>query len=156
MLGGYISDLEKGDVFRPAEYVLTAFMVREYAHGCEENWEGFHTEDGRIVRPPSMVHVDKMRILEVNTLKETRIKFMREHTPVTSDPRIHYEFHVINHSPAYVGDHIVVTGQITDRYLKRGRDFLDYHLEVHTKDGRHICTYKDKTLLRYRPYEETK
>ena len=29
MLGGYISDLEKGDVFKPVEYVITAFMCSE-------------------------------------------------------------------------------------------------------------------------------
>ena len=33
MLGGYISDLEKGDVFKPVEYVITPFMCSEYAHG---------------------------------------------------------------------------------------------------------------------------
>ena len=27
MLGGYIGELEKGDVFEPVEYVLTAFMA---------------------------------------------------------------------------------------------------------------------------------
>ena len=37
MLGGYISDLEAGDVFEPVEYVLTAFMASEYAHGVEES-----------------------------------------------------------------------------------------------------------------------
>ena len=37
MLGGYISDLAKGDVFKPVDYVITPFMCREYAHGCEES-----------------------------------------------------------------------------------------------------------------------
>ena len=41
MLGGYISDLEKGDVFKPVEYVITPFMCSEYAHGCEEASEFF-------------------------------------------------------------------------------------------------------------------
>ena len=73
MLGGYISDLEAGDVFQPVEYVLTAFMATEYAHGVEEGWEGFHSSrapGGRQMRPPTMIHVDKMRILEKNCLKE--------------------------------------------------------------------------------------
>ena len=43
MLGGYISDLEAGDVFKPVEYVLTAFMASEYAHGVEESSEWFHS-----------------------------------------------------------------------------------------------------------------
>ena len=74
--GGYISDLETGDVFEPVEYELTAFMCSEYAHGVEENWEWFHsaaTPTGRQMRPPTMIHVDKMRILEKNCAKEQRV-----------------------------------------------------------------------------------
>ncbi len=69
MLGGYISDLQTGDVFEPVEYELTAFMCSEYAHGVEENWEWFHSAampTGRQMRPPTMIHVDKMRIPEKN------------------------------------------------------------------------------------------
>ena len=55
MLGGYISDLEKGDVFKPVEYVITPFMVSEYAHGVEENSPYFHSaeESGRPAGPPT-------------------------------------------------------------------------------------------------------
>src|SRR5262245_59236686 len=60
MLGGYISDLAAGDVFEPVEYVLTAYMCSEYAHGVEENCEWFHGPQapaGRQIRPPTMIHV---------------------------------------------------------------------------------------------------
>jgi hypothetical protein len=74
MLGGTISDLEAGDVFKPVEYVLTAFMCSEYAHGVETGHEWFHSaHGGRQMRPPTMIHVDKMRILEANCLKERRV-----------------------------------------------------------------------------------
>ncbi|HEY0266305.1 MAG TPA: hypothetical protein VGC16_06100, partial [Rhizomicrobium sp.] len=66
MLGGYISDLETGDVFAPVEYEVTPFMCTEYAHGTETNDELFHSKLNRIgrqVRLPTMIHVDKMRIL---------------------------------------------------------------------------------------------
>lgn len=152
MLGGYISDLEAGDVFEPVEYELTAFMIREYAHACEEDWEGFqsdHVSGGRQMRPPTMVHVDKMRLLEKNCLKEQRLSGMRG-----PDARIHYEYHARHHSAAYVGERLIVTGKITDRYVKRGREYIDYFIQVHTSDGRPIVTYTDKTLLRYRPVEE--
>jgi hypothetical protein len=152
MLGGYISDLETGDVFQPVEYVLTPFMAREYAHGVEENWEGFHSghvAGGRQIRPPTMIHVDKMRILEKNCLKEQRVSGMKG-----PDARIHYEYHARHHSLGYVGEKFVVTGRITDRYIKRGREYIDYYLEVRTSDGRLVVTYTDKTLLRFRPAEE--
>ena len=44
MLGGTIGDLDKGDVFEPVEYDLTAFMCTEYAHGVEEGCELFHSD----------------------------------------------------------------------------------------------------------------
>ena len=116
MLGGYISDLEAGDVFEPVEYVLTAFMASEYAHGVEESWEGFqssHAPGGRQMRTPTMIHVDKMRILEKNCLKEQRVGGAKG-----PHARIHYEYFARHHSPAYVGERLVVSGRITDKYVK--------------------------------------
>jgi hypothetical protein len=155
MLGGYISDLEAGDVFRPVEYVLTPFMCSEYAHGVETAQEWFHSArvpGGRQVRPPTMIHVDKMRILEANCLKEQRVSMGGRITTDAKGPdaRIHYEYHSRQHSPAYVGERLVVSGKITDKYVKRGRTYIDYALEVRTAEGRLVTTYADKTLLRYR------
>jgi hypothetical protein len=147
MLGGYISDLEKGDVFKPVEYVITAFMCSEYAHGSEETSEFYHSainSAGRQIRPPTMIHVDKMRILEANCLKERRVS--GEKGP---HARVHYEYYARQHSAAFVGETLVVSGKITDRYVKRGRTYIDYYLEVRTGDGRLVTTYTDKTLLKY-------
>jgi hypothetical protein len=147
MLGGYISDLEKGDVFAPVEYVVTPFMCTEYAHGVEENCEWFHSgagPAGRQMRPPTMIHVDKMRILEKNCLKEQRVAGMKG-----PHERIHCEYHARHHSAAYVGERLVVRGRITDRYVKRDRSYLVYSLEVRGADGRLITSYTDHTLLAY-------
>jgi hypothetical protein len=149
MLGGYISDLETGDVFEPVEYEVTPFMCSEYAHAAENMDELFHSSlnrQGRQIRMPTMIHVDKMRILEKNCLKEQRISGMKG-----PDARVHYEYHAKHHSPAYVGDKLVVSGRIVEKYKKRGRSYLWYYLEVHTKDGRLVTTYNDRTLLRYKP-----
>lgn len=149
MLGGYISDLEPGDVFTPVEYVLTADMAAEYAHGCEETAEMFLSPvgpGGRQVRPPTMVHADKMRMLDANTTKERRLQGIK-----SNDARVHYQYHCHNHSIGYVGETFRVTCRITGKYVKRNRHFLTYHMEVHAGDGRLICTYDDITLLRYRP-----
>lgn len=151
MLGGYISDLEAGDVFEPVEYELTAFMASEYAHGVEENWEGFHaaTNGRRQMRPPTMIHADKMRLLEANCHKERRISGDKG-----PNARVHYEYNATHHSPAYVGERLVVSGRITGRYVKRGRTYIDYSMEVRTSDGRLVTTYTDKTLLKYALEEE--
>jgi hypothetical protein len=152
MLGGTIGDLEKGDVFAPVEYELTAFMCSEYAHGVEEGSELFHSAlnaESRQVRPPTMIHVDKMRILERNCDKERRISGMK-----APDARIHYEYHAKQHSAAHVGETLVVTGHIVDKYIRRGREYLWYYLEVRTADGRLVTTYNDRTLLRFKPVGE--
>ena len=148
MLGGHIGELEKGDVFKPVEYVITPFMCSEYAHGVEENWEGFHSSNsplGRQIRPPTMIHADKMRILEENCDQERRVSGMKG-----PDARVHFEYHAKHHSPAYVGEKVIVTGRIVDKYVRREREYLWYYLEVRTADGRLVTTYNDLTLLRYK------
>ena len=69
--------------------------------------------------------------------------------PGGPDARIHYEYHSRQHSPAYAGERLIVSGKITDRYVKRGRTYIDYYLEVRTAEGRLVTTYTDKTLLKY-------
>jgi len=66
------------------------------------------------------------------------------------DARVHYEYHAKHHSAAFVGDKVVVTGHIVDKYVKRGRPYLWYYLEVKTADGRLVTTYNDLTVLRYK------
>ena len=137
-------------------------MCSEYAHGVETNREWFHSAalnpGARQIRLPTMIHVDKMRILEANCLKEQRVTAGGRITTDASGPdaRVHYEYHSRQHSPAYVGERLIVSGRITDKYVKRGRTYIAYALEVRTADGRLITTYKDKTLLRYRPQREGK
>ena len=158
MLGGYISDLQAGDEFEPVRYTLTAEAVNAYADGNEEDGSWFHSDGGspwgRQVRPPTMIHSDKMRLLEANCAKERRIAGMSGTGPeLTTDARIHYEYHCRQHSPAFVGEDLVVSGRIKDRYERRGRTYLQYEMEVHTSDGRLVTTYLDRTLLKYRKEE---
>ena len=41
-------------------------------------------------------------------------------------------------------------GELRTKYIKRGRQYIDYYLEVRTSDGRLVTTYTDTTLLRYK------
>lgn len=152
MLGKTIGDLEAGDVFKPVRYVLTSFMCSEYAHGVGDPTEWYYWAAppfNRQIRPPTMVHSDKMRILEANCDLERRIAGIH-----TDDARIHYEYNAVYHSPAFVGEELVVSGRIVDRYMKRGGDYLHYELKVETSDGRLVTTYDDLTLLSYKPKAE--
>jgi hypothetical protein len=147
VLGGSIGELEAGDVFEPVRYTVTALMTSEYAHGVEETCEWFHSGEspwGRQARVPTMIHTDKMRILEVNCPREPRIAGYRG-----PEARIHYEYHARQHSPAFVGDELIVTGWVADRYINRGRTYLHCELEVHTAGGRLVAQYSDRMLLRF-------
>jgi hypothetical protein len=151
MLGGMISDLETGDEFEPIRYIVTSLMTAEYAHGVEEEGEWFFSdrnELGRQARIPLMVHADKMRLLEVNCPREARLSGVRG-----PDARVHYEYHARHRSVAYVGEEIVVTGRILERYVKRNRVYLHYQMEVKTADGRLVTEYTDRTVLKYRQGE---
>jgi hypothetical protein len=152
MLGGFISDLEADDVFEPVRYVLTPLATSDYAHGVEEHCEWFHSSAspwGRQVRIPTMVHADKMRLLEVNCPKEARVAGLRG-----PDARIHYEYHARHRGLAFVGEELVISGRVRDRYVRRGRTFLYYELNVHAADGRLLTEYWDRTLLRYQKDSE--
>jgi hypothetical protein len=157
VLGGYISDLEAGDEFEPVRYTLTAESVIAYSDGNEEDGDWFHGDDNpwsKQVRPPTMIHSDKMRLLEANCAKERRIAGMIGEVELDSDARIHFEYHCRQHSPAFVGEELVVGGRIKDRFERKGREYLQYELEVRTGDGRLVTTYLDRTLLRYTPEEQ--
>lgn len=154
MLGGYIHDLEEGDVFKPVEYELTPFIAAEYAHGVEENCEWFHSSRspwGRQVRPPTAIHTDKMRILEENCPKERRIHGMKG-----PQARIHYEYHAKSHSPAFVGERLTVSGRVLSRYVNRGRPYYHIELIVKASDGRLVETYRDRTVLQFEKLEGQK
>lgn len=153
MLGKTIADLEAGDVFKPIRYALTSFMCAEYAHAMEDTTEWYYSARApfdRQLRPPGMIHADKMRLLEENCDEERRMAGIR-----TDDARIHYEYDAQHHSPAFVGEDLIVTGQILDKYEKRGGEYLYYELRVETSDGRLITTYNDRTLLSYKPKGNT-
>jgi hypothetical protein len=149
MLGGYLSDLEPGDVFETVRYTVTPFIVSEYAQGIEDDSDWFMSSDntlGRQVRPPTMVHVDKMRLFDANCPLEARILG----TSHPKDARMHYEYSARNCSIAFVGEELVLSGRIADVYVKRGRTFLLTEIEIHTSDGRLVTLYSDRILLRFR------
>ena len=149
MLDGFITDLEPGDVFRPVEYELTSLIVTEYAHGNEELSEFFHSINnvyGRQVRPPTMIHCERMRILEVNCTREKRLA-----GEAAADARVFYEYHAENLSPAFVGERLIISGRCADVFEKRGRRYNRHELLVTTADGRPVTKYREQMLMRFSP-----
>lgn len=145
MLDRYVSDLVAGDVFRPVTYVMSPFVIREYCHGVEESWEGFHApwsgSGGVQVAAPTLAHIEKQRLLKLNC-------------PGGPGPhaRIHFEYHAVHHNAIPAGTELVTSGEVVDRYEKKGREYLCLSIEVKTVATDELMTsYQDRAILSYQP-----
>lgn len=139
-VGGYVTDLAQGDVLGPVEYTLSPFVVREYCHAVELHHDCFQRADG-LVMPPTLIHLDKLRLY-------------RHACPAGTGPtaRIHYEYDVEVFAPAHVGDRLSVVGEITKRYAKKGREYLDLEMRLTRVDtGELLMRYVDRVILAFRP-----
>lgn len=142
-LGRYVSDLETGDVLAPVEYVMTPFVVREYCHGTGEHREEFHRAAGEQPQlvPPTLAHIDKIRLLHANCPGGAG-----------PDARIHYEFATKQHAITPVGKRLVASAQVSRRYEKKDRTYLEIQIEVRVKDTRQLLvTYTDTAILAFTP-----
>ncbi|MBO1075051.1 hypothetical protein [Roseomonas marmotae] len=140
--GRYTTDLEAGDVLGPVEFVLSPFVVREYCHGNEMHHPWFQDTDRPMV-PPTMVHLQKLRLY-------TRA------CPAGTGPtaRVHVEYDADCHAPAYAGEMLRATGRVAQRYVKRGRTYVQIEIDLRAvEDGRPLITYRDTVIISYKPGE---
>jgi hypothetical protein len=140
MLGRFVSDLAVGDVLGPVDHVLTPFLIREYAHAVEERSER-HQGAEHLVAPPTIVHADKVRVLE-------------HVCPEGAGPtaRLHLVYDATHHRPVPASKALSVTGRVTERFERKGRDHLVITFEVRDKvTGELYTSYRDTSLLGFRP-----
>lgn len=138
-VGGFVSDLETGDVLGPVVYTLSPFVVREYCHAVELHHDCFQGVDD-LIMPPTLIHLDKLRLY-------------RHACPAGTGPtaRIHYEFDVEMLAPVRVGDRLSVIGHLTQRYTKRGRDYLDLEMKLtRVETNELLARYVDRAILAFR------
>lgn len=138
--GRYVSDLDRGDVLGPVEYTLSPFAVREYCHAVELHHDFFQGIKDQIA-PPTLIHLEKLRLY-------------RHACPAGTGPdaRVHIEYDATFHAPVHVGEPLRVQGKVTDRYTKRGRDFVQIDMELHAvKDNALLISYRDTVILAYQP-----
>lgn len=150
MLGGYVIDLEVGDVFEAMNYVLTPEMVREYCLAVEvdPNTYRINGDESALIVPPTMIHADKVRFLHEQCPKTQRGVDVMEDGRSTS--RLHYEFDADFHDVVKVGEEVNVTGQVTARYEKRGRPYLELDVAWRRKtDGKLLIQYRDTCVLSF-------
>jgi hypothetical protein len=140
-VGRYVSDLETGDVLEPVEYVMSPFIAREYAHSVEERSPMLSGDlpAAEQLAAPTLVHIDKIRLLKRNC-------------PAGRGPdaRIHYEYHARHHGVVPVGERLVASGLVAERYEKRGRAYLRIEIELRSAmDGRLLTSYTDTAVLSF-------
>jgi hypothetical protein len=140
-VGRYVSDLEPGDKLGPVDYVMTPFIVHEYAHGVELNHEVFHggAAQGHFA-PPTLVHTDKLRLFAATC-------------PGGDGPhaRLHYEYDATWHAPIPAGTRIRTSGVVAERFEKKGRTYIRLEIELRGADDDTLyVSYRDTALLAYR------
>lgn len=136
--GRYVTDLDIGDVLGPVEYILSPFVVREYCHTVELHHPVFQDDD-RPVMPPTLIHLDKLRLYS-------------HACPAGTGPtaRIHFEYDVEVFEPARTGDALSVSGKVTRRYVKNGRDYVILEMELRRRpDDTLLIRYTDRVILAY-------
>jgi len=68
------------------------------------------------------------------------------------DARLHYAFDSTSYERIEVGQVVAVSGEITRRYEKREREYIEMRIEMRAaSDGRLLVRYDDTCLLRYKP-----
>lgn len=137
--GRYVSDLDSGDILGPLEYTLSPFVVREYCHAVELHQDYFQGSIDQIA-PPTMIHLEKLRLY-------------RHACPAGTGPtaRVHIEYDATFHEAVRVGEKLRVQGKVSERYAKRGRDYVRLDIELRAaSDNRLLMSYRDTVILAYR------
>lgn len=136
--GLMVTDLDVGDVLGPLEYTLSPFVVREYCHAVELHHDCFQGVDDQLM-PPTLIHLDKLRLY-------------RHACPGGTGPtaRIHYEYDAEILGEVRVGDRLSVVGEITERFTKKGREYLVLVMKLtRVETGELLIRYTDRVILAY-------
>jgi hypothetical protein len=86
-----------------------------------------------------LIHLDKLRLYN-------------RYCPEGAGPhaRVHYEFDARFHDVVKVGEPLRVQGVVSERYVKRGREYVKLDMELRAAaDGRLLISYTDTVLLSY-------
>ena len=126
-----LEDAQTGERLGPYRYVLTKEMALFVASNVgQESLETNHA--GGVIAPNCVTDNDYAVLLhEVFTSKEA------VHTKA--------EHYYIN--PPVVGKEMIVSGQIIDRYSRRGREYLMFATEIKDEDGTEIVRSNNVLLI---------
>jgi hypothetical protein len=157
VIGGYVADLEVGDVLPPMDFAVTPFYVREYLHGCDfdsGHWSAIG--DGRKpLAPPTLAHIAKLRLFGASCPKTPANGVSRAKSGEDL-ARLHYEYFSESLAPIGAEDNLIASGEVLERYEKRGREYLAVQVILRRRtDGAIVVRYTDTAVLGYRAKGDT-
>ena len=125
-----LEDAQIGDAIGPYRYTVTREMV-EFAASDQMLADSRYSADNQLA--PSTL-----------TDNDYSLAYMEKFHPGEA---IHTKAdnHYLN--PPVIGKELIVTGTITDRFNKRGRDFLVFDTITRDEDGREIVRSKNTVLI---------
>jgi hypothetical protein len=111
-----------GQVFQPVRFMITPEIVEEYARAVEADLAEYRL-DGRPVSPPNVLFVYMTGVL------------YRTYPPIQGIVMIEADFRW--HSPIFADESTVVvaSGELTEKFEKRGRKYVRWSGEFRREDG---------------------
>jgi hypothetical protein len=112
--------VEVGESIGPIEYEFTEEEVEEHHKSINATHPGFVEEDSKLVEP--------------SILSNAEYEAFHEEYPGPS-VGIHVDHTLEFHSTIHIGDKIKVKGEVTDKYIKRDRKYVESEIEFIGEDN---------------------
>ena len=137
--GRSIAEAIQGERLEPVEFLATKEMVEMYAVAVDDR-HPWYTEsspfNGRIAHP---------------TLATTLgYRWREQHFPALGGERgypmqtkVEFEFY----RPMKIGEKVIISGVCSDRYIKRGREYVVFTHDVTDETGQHVLRYTTEMVL---------
>ena len=115
-------DFKVGQKLNPVRFMITPEIVEEYARAVEADL-GLYRLEGRSVAPPNVLFVYMTGVV------------YRTYPPIQGIVMIEADFRW--HHPIYADEttEIVASGEIVEKFEKRGRRYIRWRGDFHRADG---------------------
>ena len=126
-----LEDAQAGEILGPYRYKLTTELARFVASDIGQ--ESFETNAlGEAIAPSCVTDNDYVNLWGQDFIAKEAVHAKAEH---------HY-LH-----PPVIGKELIVTGKISDRYNRKGRDYLIFESVTRDEDGTEIVRSKNALLI---------
>ncbi len=127
--------VEVGEEFGPLEHSLDAGIMEKYLKGSE-NQHPWHRDDspfGAAIAPPGMLGNLTLRLFDTKY-------FLKMGT-------LHAKQELEFYNPVRLDRKLISRGTVTDKYIRRGREWIVFEAEFSDEEGTRIARSKVVTAL---------